>query len=69
MTIPRDFPVRPLTEWGDPEAWNNAAASRTLSQCGTCGRSWDDSVTTSLTPAPSGRCPFEYFHRDQEHTQ
>lgn len=34
----------------------------TLSTCGTCLRSWDDSKPTSLTPAPSGRCPFEYFH-------
>lgn len=30
--------------------------------CGTCGRGWDDSVSTSVTPAPSGRCPFEYEH-------
>lgn len=30
--------------------------------CGTCGRGWDDSVSTSLTPTPSGRCPFEWDH-------
>ena len=30
--------------------------------CGTCGHSWDDGICTSMTPAPSGRCPFEYFH-------
>lgn len=29
---------------------------------GYCGLSWDDSVVTSMTPAPSARCPFEPFH-------
>lgn len=32
--------------------------------CWTCHRSWDDSLPTSLTPAPSARCPFEYEHED-----
>jgi hypothetical protein len=32
-----------------------------FSTCGTCGRSWDDTKSTGLTPTPSGRCPFEYF--------
>jgi len=31
-------------------------------KCGTCGRSWDDSKSTGLTPTPAGRCPFEYWH-------
>lgn len=32
--------------------------------CGdpSCGRSWDDTVSTGVTPAPSGRCPFEAEH-------
>lgn len=30
--------------------------------CGTCGAAWDDSVSTSVTPTPAGRCPFEYDH-------
>lgn len=30
--------------------------------CGTCGRTWDDGRTTSVTPAPSARCPFEHWH-------
>lgn len=30
--------------------------------CGACGRSWDDAVSSALTPAPSARCPFEYDH-------
>ena len=33
--------------------------------CGSCGRSWDDSVATSMTPAPSGRCPFEAFEQEE----
>jgi hypothetical protein len=32
--------------------------------CGACGRSWDDALGTSITPAPSARCPFEYEHDD-----
>jgi hypothetical protein len=34
--------------------------------CGTCGRSWNDAAVSSWTPAPSGRCPFEYEHEDDE---
>lgn len=51
--IPKDFPVRPLR-----------AGQRAIDRatCGTCGLSWDDGKSTSYTPAPSARCPFEYFH-------
>jgi hypothetical protein len=34
-----------------------------VATCGHCGRSWDDGRITSITPAPSARCPFEYTHR------
>jgi hypothetical protein len=34
--------------------------------CGTCGRSWNDAAISSLTPAPSGRCPFEYDHEPDD---
>lgn len=34
-------------------------------QCGTCELWWDDAMVTSMTPAPSARCPFEQFHRDE----
>jgi hypothetical protein len=37
--------------------------------CGSCGLSWDDAISTSWTPAPSGRCPFEYQHRYDEDEQ
>lgn len=34
--------------------------------CGVCGRGWDDSVASAWTPAPAGRCPFEYLHPKSE---
>ena len=36
---------------------------------GACGLSWDDSIITGSTPAPSARCPFEYFHRYNRHDE
>lgn len=30
--------------------------------CLQCGRAWNDARSTSVTPAPSARCPFEYDH-------
>jgi hypothetical protein len=60
MRVPADFPVRPLRY--DSKAWRAAEATRTLATCGGCGRSWDDGIVTSMTPAPAARCPFEYFH-------
>ncbi len=48
-----DFPVVALED--DDEAEDRVT-------CGTCGRSWDDAIATSYTPAPAARCPFEYFH-------
>lgn len=51
--IPLDFPVRPLDE--DEDATDRVT-------CGHCGLSWDDAIPTQYTPAPSARCPFEYFH-------
>ena len=52
-SIPPTFPVRALLKRETPPG-------RTT--CGSCGRAWDDNVVTGLTPAPAGRCPFEYFH-------
>lgn len=46
--IPADWPVQP------------AADGETT--CGYCHLSWHDDVSTSMTPVPSGRCPFETFH-------
>jgi hypothetical protein len=34
-----------------------------FTRCGTCARAWDDSKSTTLTPAPAGRCPFEHMHK------
>lgn len=36
-----------------PEGW---------AQCPACHRAWNDEKSTSVTPAPSGRCPFEDQH-------
>ena len=33
-----------------------------ISTCGTCHRKWNDALITGRTPAPSGRCPYEYYH-------
>jgi hypothetical protein len=55
--VPDDFPVTVLHFVGNPFDVADDPA-----QCGTCGRWWDDAVVTSMTPVPSGRCPFEAFH-------
>ena len=34
--------------------------------CGSCGRGWDDNVSTAWTPAPGGRCPFECDHEGEQ---
>lgn len=59
--VPASHPVRPLRRGS--KAYNAAEARGDLCTCGTCGRSWDDGQPTSYTPAPSGRCPFEYYHK------
>lgn len=51
--IPKDHEVQPLAP---------GAPAEDRVTCGACGLSWDDGIGTSYTPAPSGRCPFEYFH-------
>lgn len=53
MKIPKSFPVQPLRA---------GQQAKDRATCGTCGRSWDDGKVTGMTPAPSGRCPFESFH-------
>ena len=54
--IPADFPVRPLATQAEIDAAGDPV------QDGECGLWWDDSISTSITPAPGGRCPFEEFH-------
>lgn len=39
---------------------SNAGHSTSVVTCGRSGRSWDDAVVTSVTPAPAARCPFEW---------
>lgn len=40
---------------------------RSIAECGECGFRWDDSKSTSLTPAPAARCPNEYNHKAEEY--
>ncbi len=54
--VPASWPVQPLTPGDD--------GYETAAVCNGCGRSWDDRAVTSMTPTPSGRCPFEPFHDD-----
>lgn len=51
--VPSDWPVQPVL---DPSKATDPVT------CGGCGLTWDDGISTSMTPAPSGRCPFETFH-------
>lgn len=37
-----------------------------VSKCFTCGFTWDDTMITSLTPTPAGRCPNEHNHEERE---
>ena len=59
--IPKDFPVKPFIL----RRMHKPAPVATWT-CGSCGLSWDDGKATTLTPAPSGRCPFEYFHKHED---
>lgn len=62
--VPDDFEVRPIAFMSDE--YHETRARDALAQCGNCSRMWDDSIATSYTPAPAGRCPFEYFHADAD---
>lgn len=56
--VPADWPVQPVDEVTGP--------ARNYVVCCDCERTWDDSISTSMTPAPSGRCPFESFHDEED---
>jgi hypothetical protein len=55
--VPHDFAVRPLVTVEEKKS------AKDLVTCGTCGRSWDDAISTAYTPTPSARCPFEAWHK------
>lgn len=57
--IPKDYEVQPLKP---------SQEAKDKMTCGTCGLSWDDGKVTSMTPTPAARCPFEYFHIQEEET-
>lgn len=56
---------RGVVEIYDPGAYKARFPDAVITTCGSCDRSWDDSVVTSVTPAPSARCVFEYEHEDE----
>lgn len=58
--VHEDYP-RGVLEVFDTRRYSAAAAD--IVTCGACGRSWNDHHSSGWTPAPSGRCPFEYDHR------
>lgn len=45
-----------------PQLDENGGIVEDIATCGTCGKSWNDALITGRTPAPSGRCPYEYIH-------
>lgn len=57
---------RGVVEVFDADAYRKAHPDAQVVTCGGCGRSWDDSVVTAYTPAPSARCPFEYDHDEPD---
>jgi hypothetical protein len=57
IAIPADYEVQPLKP-GQP--------AKDRCTCGTCGLSWDDGIVTGITPVPGARCPFEYFHIQED---
>lgn len=70
-----DDAVAEITEWFEQQGTVHVHANGVVeldpadvraSVCGTCGRAWDDSVSTAVTPTPAGRCPFEYDHDEPE---
>lgn len=44
---------------------NDADDIKPDTTCGTCGASWNDTLSSSRTPAPGGRCPFEASHGER----
>lgn len=46
----------------EPQLDEYGKTKEDIATCGTCGMSWNDALITSRTPAPSGRCPYEYIH-------
>lgn len=57
--VPADHPVQPLITKEERDM------AVDLAQCGECLRYWDDGLCTSMTPAPSARCPFEAYHAEE----
>jgi len=54
-----------VTAWGETGTYQHDADGNRIyrmTECGTCHRTWNDALSTSRTPVPAGRCPFEADH-------
>lgn len=47
-----------------PQLDENGKTREQIATCGECGKSWNDALITSRTPAPSSRCPYENIHEE-----
>lgn len=61
-----EFEREEITEDNGAEAQRdeNDKVKEDIATCGTCGKSWNDALISSRTPAPSGRCPYEHIHEE-----
>ena len=63
---------QPMEQWqknGTMRYDENGEPIVVMARCGHCGREWNDAITTDRTPAPSGRCPFEDLHEEEDDTE
>lgn len=62
MPIIRQFTADEILNAAEPRLDDDGNPIIDIVTCGHCGRSWNDALSTQLTPTPGGRCPFEYEH-------
>jgi len=48
----------------EPQLDENGQVIENMATCGECGKTWNDALISSRTPAPSGRCPYESIHEE-----
>ena len=63
MTVSYEIPWRKGREMSEDRVLDiDGEPKIDIATDGACGLSWDNAIITGMTPAPSARCPFEYFH-------
>jgi hypothetical protein len=63
---PVPHPEAPGAMIGEYQHDENGEPVYDWATCGACGLTWNDALITSITPAPSARCPFEDLHEDED---